>query len=174
VPGAALSNACIAHACCGCDELKNLAGGRPGAENGPDANRMERWAVVLGNNATAEDHDIVQSRLSQFLTDLGEQMGVGARKRREAQKSGILIPDRIHDLLGSTPQAGVDDLVSRISQGSCNHFGASVVTVEPRFGHHDAERLVHDSSTNRFPINSTLQSASCLRFLRASNKGGLG
>jgi hypothetical protein len=174
VPVAVLANTSIAFFCCDRDEFKDFARGCARAENGSDAHRMKGGAIIFGNDASAKDDDIVQARFAKFLTDLREQVGVSAREGGEAQKPSVLVPYGVDDLLGGAPKARVNDLVAGIAKGAGHDFGAPIVAIKSGFGHHDAQRLVHDAWMRRFPINTTPQSRLLRRFRRASNKGGLG
>ena len=38
---------------------------------------MQRWTVLLRDDATTKDDDVIKAGLDQFLTHLREQVGVG-------------------------------------------------------------------------------------------------
>ena len=81
---------------------------------------------------------------------------------------------------------------SGVSQGAGHHLGSSVMAVETRLGHHDAERLVHEPTRGGPPIKPSVligpfipggeldwpwwgEKEPVIRCVsRASNKGGLG
>jgi hypothetical protein len=43
-----------------------------------------------------------------------------------------------------------------VSQGAGHDFSATVMPVQSRLGNDDAQGVVHDGRTERFPINTTL------------------
>ena len=78
MPVACLANASIVHGRSSLDELEDFAGGRARSEHGSYPHSMECRAVIVGNDAPAEDDDVVETGFSKFVTDLREEVGVGA------------------------------------------------------------------------------------------------
>ena len=71
---------------------------------------MQRWTVLLRDDATTKDDDVIKAGLDQFLAHLREQVGVGTRKGGKSQETGVFVPNGVDDLLRGTAQTGVDDL----------------------------------------------------------------
>ena len=70
-----------------------------------------------------------------------------AGERRQSEKSGIFVPNRVHDLLRCSTQTGVNHFVSCVSKGAGHHLRTTVVAVEPGFGNDDAQGLFHERPT---------------------------
>lgn len=174
MPVARLANTGIVHGRGGLNEFQDFARGGARPKHGSNANGVERWAVVVGDDATTEDDDVVEASLSEFFADLWKEVGVGSGKRGKPKESSVFVTNGVNDLLRSPPQAGVDDLMPSVTESPCDHFGTTVMTVESWLRDHDTQRLVHDRRTRRFPINATLWKRDRWHFSRASNKGGLG
>ncbi len=156
MPVAALPNTCVVFGRGCLDELEDFTGGRTRSKHCTNADLMQGRVVFVGDDAATKDDHVVETRLTEFLADLGEQMGVSTGERREPEETGIFVPHRVHDLLRSAAQAGVNHLVTSVPKSASNDFGATVMTVEPGLGHHDAKGLVHGVRRGRFPINTTL------------------
>src|SRR5687767_10999862 len=93
----------------GLDEAHDLAGVGPWPEDGLDALRPQRLRVVVGDDAAAEDDDVLGALLDQELLDLGEERHVGAREAGEADQVHVLLDGGGDDLLGRLAQPRVDD-----------------------------------------------------------------
>ena len=137
------------------DEFEDFTGWGARAKHRSDSHFVEGWSVVVGDDAPAEDDDIIEAGFNQLLADLRKQMSMRSRKRRKAKEPSIFVPNGVNDLLRSPSQARVNDLVTGVPQGACNDFGSAVVTVKSGLGDHDAQRLVHGVRTGCFPINAT-------------------
>ena len=158
MPVARLANTGIVHGRGGLNEFQDFARGGARPKHGSNANGVERWAVVVGDDATTEDDDVVEASLSEFFADLWKEVGVGSGKRGKPEESSVFVTNGVNDLLRSTTQTSVDDFVTCITKGTSDHFRSTVMTVKSGLGNHDAQRLVHGYRTGRFPINATPKS----------------
>ena len=73
----------------------------------------------------------------------GNQGEVGSGQQRESHGVGVLLDDRLNDLLGRLVEPGVDDLEAGITERPGDDLGTAVVPVEARFGHHHSIRAFH-------------------------------
>ena len=78
MPVVVLADTSIVSLRCLLNEIKNFSRGRARTKNGPNTNLVERRTVLLGNDASAEDDDVVETGFNQFLAYLREEVGVGS------------------------------------------------------------------------------------------------
>src|SRR5579884_2517918 len=117
--------------------------GSAGREHLGDPHVLERRDVGLGDDA-ADDHEhVAAAAVAEPLDDLRDEGEVGAREEGEAHGVGVLLDDRLDDLVGRLMQPRVDDLEPRVAQRPGDDLGAAVVAVEPRLGHDDSVRPDH-------------------------------
>jgi len=122
-----------------------------GCMNAADA--LQLGDVGVGNDAAAEHHDVACPALLEQLEHPRELGHVGARQDRQPDRVGVLLDHGLDDLLGRLVQARVDDLEAGVAQGAGDHLRPAVVSVEPRFGHHDAIGPLHRApSVGRGPV----------------------
>lgn len=114
--------------------------GRPGGEDLRDALLLQRGDVRLGDDPTAEDQDVLGLALLEQVDHGGEERVVGAGEDGETDRVGVLLDRGVDDLLGGLVKAGVDDLHAGVAQGPRDHLGPAIMAVEPRLGHHHADR----------------------------------
>ena len=95
--------------------------------------------VFVGDDAAAEEDDVVHAALLQLLDDAREQLEVRAGEDGEADDVGVLLERGLGDHLGGLADAGVDDLEAGVAQGTGDDLGAAVMTVEAGFGDDDLE-----------------------------------
>jgi hypothetical protein len=155
MPTTVLANPNALHAGRRLDKLENFARWGARAKHRSYTHFVKGWPVVVGDDPSAEDDDILEASFNQLLADLWKQVSMRSRKRRKTKETCIFVANGVNDLLRGPSQAGVDDLVTSVPKGACNHFGSAVVAVKSGLGHHDAQRLVHGARTGRFPINAT-------------------
>jgi predicted NAD-dependent protein-ADP-ribosyltransferase YbiA (DUF1768 family) len=67
------------------------------------------------------------------------------REQREPEGVGILLDHRRDDLLWGLMKSGVDDLKSRITQGSGNHLGSTIMTIKTRLGNDYSIGTFHEA-----------------------------
>ena len=85
---------------------------------------------------------------------------MGARQQRQADRVGVLLQHGLGDLLGRLVEPGVDHLEPVVAQRPRDRLRTAVVPVEPRLGHDDAVRPLHEVWTlchagRAQPTNST-------------------
>src|SRR5690349_7469629 len=117
--------------------------GRAGGEEGGDALLLELVDVGAGDDAAAEDEDVVEAAGLELLEHPGEQRHVGAGEEAQTDAVGVLLEGGLGDLLGRLAEAGVDDLEAGVPEGTRDDLGAPVVTVEADLGDDDAIAPVH-------------------------------
>ena len=78
MPVVVLADTSIVSLRCLLNEIKNFSRGCTRAKNGPNTDLVERRSVLLGNDASAEDDDVVETGFNQFLAYLREEVGVGS------------------------------------------------------------------------------------------------
>ena len=117
MPVVVLPDTSIVSLRCLLNEIKNFSRGCARAKNSPNTDLVERRSVFLGNDASAEDDDIVKTRFNQFFAHLREEVGVGSREGREPEEPCIFVPYGVDDLLRSPAQSRVNDLMASIPKG---------------------------------------------------------
>ena len=106
----------------------------------------------------------------QAVQDLRDERQVSSGQKRKSNCVGVLLDDRLHDLLGRLVQPGVDDLEAGVAKRPGDHLRPAVVAVQTRLRHDDAIRALHRapsvSAAPRSP-DAPGQRRSC-GYLRAS------
>ena len=125
------------------NELHDLLHRRPRLEHAGDTERVQLRHVRVGNDPADHHAYVVEVLLAQQLDDAGADMHVRPRQNRQADDVSIFLQGRGYDLLGSLPQAGVDDFHPGIAERPGDDLRAPIVTVEPRFGDNDPNPAVH-------------------------------
>ena len=100
--------------------------------------------VGVGDDAPDHEDNVLTTLGAQQLRDTRHQHEVRARKQRESECVGVLLDDRVDNLLGSLVQAGVDHFEARVAQGTSDDFGATIMTVETGFGDHYSVGALHN------------------------------
>ena len=77
--------------------------------------------------------------LPQQLEDAAEQIVVGARQHRQADRVGVLLHGGGDDLLGRLVETGVDHLEAGIAQSARHDLRSAVVAIQSRLGHQDSD-----------------------------------
>src|SRR5688572_22884245 len=126
----------------GFDELDDLAGVGARAEDRLDAPVAQLAGVVIGDDAAAEDDDVLRAFRDEEVLDLGEERHVRARQAGQADEVDVLLDGRRDDLLRRLPEPGVDDLVAGVAQGAGDDLGAAVVAVQARLRDENADRAL--------------------------------
>ena len=103
-------------------------------ENGANTFGEKRCGVFLGDDATAEDDDVVGAASRKGIEDRGKQGVVRARHNREPHRVDIFLNGRHSDHVRRLMKPRVDDLEARIAQRPRDDFGATIVAVETRLG----------------------------------------
>ena len=80
MPVVGLAHASVVSARCFGDEFEDFCRWRPWAKDSTDANFVKGRAVFLRDDAAAKHNDVVKTCFSEFLTNLREQMSMGARQ----------------------------------------------------------------------------------------------
>ena len=81
---------------------------------------------------------------------------MGAGEDREADRVGVLLEHRLHDLLGRLVQAGVDDLHAGVTQRAGDDLRPPVVSVEAGLGHDHADLPLVCHAASRIPPRPNL------------------
>ena len=71
------------------------------------------------------------------------QRHVGTRQDGDAKRVGVLLEDRLDDLLRRLVQPRVDDLHASVAQRASDDLGSSIVPVETGLGDDDSHTAFH-------------------------------
>ena len=119
--------------------VDDVVRGRAGAEDALEAELLELLDVVVGDDAAAEEDDVVHAALLELLDDAREELEVRAGEDGEADDVGVFLEGGLGDHLGGLADAGVDDLEAGVAEGAGDDLGAAVVAVEAGLGDDDLE-----------------------------------
>src|SRR5437764_405601 len=108
-----------------------------------DPHLLQRDHVLVGDDAAAEEDDVVDPALLEALHDPREGGHVGAGEQADAEHVDIFLHRRVDDLLGRAVQTGVDHVHARIPQAAGDDPDAAVVAVQAYLGHQDSYVLCH-------------------------------
>ena len=92
--------------------------------------------------AATEDRDLLGTLLPQQFDDSRKEVVVSSREDRQGDGVHIFLDRRVHDHLGCLMQTGIDHLVARISEGSRDDLGPTVVTIEAHLAHQHTQPLL--------------------------------
>jgi acetyl-CoA carboxylase alpha subunit len=112
-----------------------------------DAHLLELGDVAVGDDAATEDEDIVEVAFLQQREHTGEQRHVRPRQERQPHRIGVLLDNRLDDLLRRLVQAGVYDLEAGVAQRSGDDLGTPIVSVEAGLGDDNAIGASHGPNT---------------------------
>src|SRR5271168_3696753 len=73
---------------------------------------------------------------------------MSAGKNRQANHLHVFLERRVHNHLRRLPKTRIDDLHSRVTEGSCDHLRATVVSIEARFGNQYTNGEAHTDTTS--------------------------
>ncbi len=104
--------------------------GGAGGEDSRHAELLERRQVLVGDDAAAEQEHVVGAARVEERRHLAEVMHVGARQDRQADGVDILLYGSVHDHLRGLAQPGIDDLHTRVAQGTSDDLRTAIVPVE--------------------------------------------
>ena len=91
--------------------------GAPGVKTSATPMCLQRRDVGLGDDPSHDEQHVAPTAGLQALDDPRDEGEVGTRQQGEPEGVGVLLDDRLDDLLGRLVEAGVDDLESRVPQG---------------------------------------------------------
>ena len=113
----------------------------------------EHRDVTVGDHATPEDHDVIESAVLQLSDDAREEGEMRARQQREPDAIRILLEDGLGDLFGSLMQPGVDDLEPMVPESSGDGLGTAIMTVKARASQRRFGRCVPRTSDLTQPLD---------------------
>ncbi len=110
----------------------------PGPKTAATPFSLEEGKILLGNGSAQNHQDVVGAPFFQHGGDARDDGVVRAGEDAEPDAVHIFLEGRVDDHLRRLAQAGVDDFHAGVAQRAGNDLGATVVAVEARFGHQDA------------------------------------
>src|SRR5262249_4502416 len=99
--------------------------------------------VGVGDDAAAEEDDVVHAAFLEAPDDLREDRHVRAREQAHSEDVHVFLHGRVDDLLRGAMQAGVDDVHARVTEAPRHDAHAAVVAVQPHLRQQDSNVLVH-------------------------------
>ena len=128
----------------------HLVGAGARGENLGHAGGLECLHVLVGDDATDDDRDVGASFTN--LVDHGRrQRHVGAGQEGESDRVDVLVDCCGRHRVGGLEEAGVDDLVARVTQDASHHLHPAVVAVQAHL------RDEHTLSCHQKPPSSSVQ-----------------
>src|SRR3990170_4917385 len=131
------------------EEPADLREGRPRAEDGLHPGFPQLRHVLLGDDPSARDDDVLRPALPEDPHDLREQGHVRAAQAGQADRVDVLLDRGLGDVLRGLAESGVDDLHPRVAERPRDHLRATVMPVEPGFRDQDADLLRHHIDLSR-------------------------
>src|SRR3954453_1213600 len=122
---------------------------RAGGEDPGHAQLLQLRDVLVGDDAAAEDDDVVDAALTQQLGQPREQGHVRAGEHGQADGVGVLLDDGLDDLLRGLVEAGVDHLHAGVAQRAGDDLRPPVVPVEAGHADDRPNPFVHHGSQPR-------------------------
>ncbi len=120
------------------DKFYNIFGGCPWLKDFRNASQLQGANILVRNYPSNQEQNIARTFSPQQFADAWNYGVVSAGKDRDADGVNVLLNSCAGDLLGSLPQAGIDDFHSRIAQSSSHNFGPAVVAIQAGLCHEDS------------------------------------
>ena len=118
-------------AACACRYSTIAVVGVPGVKTA-DALLAQRVGVGSRDGAADEHEHVVGSLAAQQLEDAGHERHVRAREDGDSDGVGILLDDRLDDLLGGLVQPRIDDFHACIAKSPCDDLCSAIVAIRAR------------------------------------------
>jgi len=108
-----------------------------------DTISFELFAVLVRNDAAYDNEDIVEPFLADQCHDSWTEGHVRSGKDRKTDDVHVLLKCGRDDLFRCLAETGVYDFKPGIPEGTCDDFGASVMTIQAGLGNEDTYLLFH-------------------------------
>src|SRR5262249_23647536 len=125
------------------NELDQRLGWRPRQEDLSNSELLQRGDVLVRNDSAGDHENVFAALFLQKPHHFRKQGVVSSRKYGEPDDVHVLLDGGRGDLLRRLAQPGIDDLHPCVPQGSSDHLGASVVSVQTWLRDQDADRPSH-------------------------------
>ena len=115
------------------DPLDDVLGRGPRGEDRFYAQFAQLARILVGDDAAAENSNVIGAFFLQQANDLGKERHMRAGEDAQADRVDVFLYRSFGDHLRSLVKAGVDDLEAAITQRACNDLGAPIMPIETGF-----------------------------------------
>ena len=115
------------------DEFNDLAGRGARSEDCGDASSFQAGDISFGDNAAADNQNVVHAFFLQEFNNFREQGVVSAGEQAQGYNVNVVLQGSFSDLFGSQADTGVDNFETSVAQSAGNYLSATVMAVQTRF-----------------------------------------
>src|SRR4030042_851916 len=132
------------------NEGDDLLSGRAWLKNLTYPRLFEKGDIIVGDDPSAHDQDIISPFFAQQLDHFGKELVVGAGKAAEPHDVDPFLNGGGSDLFRSLADACIDNLHSRIPQGTGDYLCPAIVPIQAWFGDQNPDLpLSHGATSSR-------------------------